>query len=133
MSGLSGILSIRQWQLARTLTFAWWQIGPKPVGATGFDRVCSTSVNWGGISMLENKAEEKTLKPYVTRLGAFALAVGTAIGWGSLVVTNSNYLLNAGPVGSVIGMIIGAAIMLISWISVLTVCIWLMPSCSAIL
>ncbi|MBQ3281820.1 MAG: amino acid permease [Eubacterium sp.] len=63
--------------------------------------------------MLENKAEEKTLKPYVTRLGAFALAVGTAIGWGSLVVTNSNYLLNAGPVGSVIGMIIGAAIMLI--------------------
>ena len=53
------------------------------------------------------------LKPYLSVLGAFALAVGTAIGWGSLVVTNNEYLLHAGPVGSAAGMIIGAAVMLI--------------------
>ena len=46
-------------------------------------------------------------------LGAFALSVGTSIGWGSFVVTGSNYLSKAGLVGSVIGIVIGALLMFI--------------------
>lgn len=58
--------------------------------------------------------EVKTsLTPYITPLGAMALSVGSAIGWGSFVFTGNSYLLKAGPAGSVIGMLIGAAIMLI--------------------
>ena len=59
------------------------------------------------------QTKDNTLQPYVSSLGAWALAVGTSIGWGSLVVTNSEYLANAGPAGSIIGMTIGAVIMLI--------------------
>ena len=44
---------------------------------------------------------------------AWAFSIGTAIGWGSLVVTANTYLAKAGPVGSVLGLIIGAVIMLI--------------------
>lgn len=68
-----------------------------------------------GISMPDNqkKTGDNTLKPYLTKLGAFSLAVGTAIGWGSLIVTNSEYLLNAGPLGSALGMIVGAVVMFI--------------------
>ncbi|MBQ9003989.1 MAG: APC family permease, partial [Eggerthellaceae bacterium] len=53
------------------------------------------------------------LKPYLTPVGAWALALGTAIGWGSLVVTSNSYLLQAGPWGSIIGLLIGAVIMLV--------------------
>ena len=41
-------------------------------------------------------------------LGAFALSVGTSIGWGSFVVTGNNYLSNAGLLGSIIGIVIAA-------------------------
>jgi len=54
-----------------------------------------------------------TLKPYLTPLGAWALALGTAIGWGSLVVTSNTYLVQAGPMESVLGLIAGAAVMLV--------------------
>ncbi|MBR4719691.1 MAG: amino acid permease [Lachnospiraceae bacterium] len=53
------------------------------------------------------------LTPYMSPLGAWALSVGSAIGWGSFVFTGNSYLLKAGPAGSVIGMFIGAVIMLI--------------------
>ena len=53
------------------------------------------------------------LDPYVTPIGAWALALGTSVGWGSLVVTSNTYLLKSGPWGSVFGLIIGAVIMLI--------------------
>lgn len=54
--------------------------------------------------------------PFMSERGAWAYGVGTAIGWGSFVVTSNSYLLEAGPVGSVIGMLIGVAIMvIIAW------------------
>ena len=53
------------------------------------------------------------LKPYLSPLGAWALALGTTIGWGSLIVTCNTYLLQGGPIGSVIGLLIGAIIMII--------------------
>ena len=53
------------------------------------------------------------LKPYLSRTGAWAYSLGTSIGWGSLVITSSTYLSHAGPLGSVLGMVIGTVIMLV--------------------
>ena len=56
------------------------------------------------------------LRQHVSPLGAWAFAIGTSVGWGSLVVTASTYLAQAGPMGSVLGMGLGALIMLvIAW------------------
>ena len=60
-----------------------------------------------------SSAANLALKPYFSKLSVWALAVGTSIGWGSLVVTNSEYLSNGGPVGSALGLLVGALIMLI--------------------
>lgn len=50
---------------------------------------------------------------YLSPGTAWALAVGTSIGWGSFVVTGNTYLLHAGPAGSIAGLLIGALVMLI--------------------
>ena len=60
-----------------------------------------------------NKIKPSGLIKNVSPLGAWALSLGTSIGWGSLVVTSKTYLLQAGPLGSVIGMIIGGLIMIV--------------------
>lgn len=49
----------------------------------------------------------------VSIFAAFALSVGTAIGWGSFVITGSSFLCKAGPLGSIIGILIGTIIMLV--------------------
>jgi len=53
------------------------------------------------------------LTPYLSPAAVWALSVGTSIGWGSLVVTSNTYLSQAGPLGSVLGILIGTVIMLI--------------------
>ncbi len=53
------------------------------------------------------------LKPYLSSRAAWALAIGTSIGWGSFVITSNTYLSQAGPLGSILGIVIGAVIMLI--------------------
>ena len=63
--------------------------------------------------MTQHHASENRLTPYVTPAGAWALSLGTAIGWGSLVVTSNTYLSQAGPLGSILGILLGAAVMLI--------------------
>ena len=50
-------------------------------------------------------------KPFLSPLAVIAFAIGTSIGWGSFVVTNNTYLKQAGPLESIIGLLIGAAIM----------------------
>ena len=55
----------------------------------------------------------KSLTRNLSPIGAWAFALGTSIGWGSLVVTANTYLVQAGPVGSVIGLVLGAIIMLV--------------------
>ena len=57
--------------------------------------------------------EAKSSSKSISVLGAFALSVGTAIGWGSFVVTGSSFVSNAGPLGSIIGLVIGMLIMLV--------------------
>ena len=56
---------------------------------------------------------EKRLRPYLSQAGAWAFSLGTAVGWGSLVVTANTYLFQAGPLGSVLGLLLGAAVMLV--------------------
>ena len=51
--------------------------------------------------------------PYLTALGAWALAFGCSVGWGSFVMPGSTFLPLAGPVGSALGLGLGAVIMLI--------------------
>lgn len=58
---------------------------------------------------MENKKSIKNISIF----GAFALSIGTAIGWGSFVVTGSSYVSKAGPMGSMIGLIIGMLIMIV--------------------
>ncbi len=52
------------------------------------------------------------LQPYLSPISVWALSVGSAIGWGSLVVTSKSYLSQAGVMGSIIGLLIGFGMML---------------------
>lgn len=45
----------------------------------------------------ETNIPKNKLTPYLPARGAWALALGTSIGWGSMVVTSSSYLSQAGP------------------------------------
>ncbi|MBR0367746.1 MAG: amino acid permease [Clostridia bacterium] len=44
------------------------------------------------------------LTRHLSPMGAWAFAIGTSVGWGSLVVTANTYLAQAGPAGSVLGL-----------------------------
>ncbi|MBQ7646937.1 MAG: amino acid permease [Clostridia bacterium] len=60
-----------------------------------------------------NSSNKKTaLQPYLSPLAVWALSVGTAVGWGSLVVTGNTYLSQAGPLGSILGLLIGLVMMM---------------------
>ena len=49
----------------------------------------------------------------ISALGAFALSIGTAIGWGSFVIIGSSYVKQAGPLGSIIALVVGMLIMVV--------------------
>ena len=59
------------------------------------------------------KHTQQGLKRHISPLAAWAFAIGTSVGWGSLVVTANTYLAQAGPIGSTLGMVLGAIIMLV--------------------
>lgn len=63
--------------------------------------------------MSSQQSSTPGLSPHISPAAAWALSLGTTIGWGSLVVTSNTYLIQAGPAGSITGLIVGAAIMLI--------------------
>ncbi|MCR5151042.1 MAG: amino acid permease [Clostridiales bacterium] len=63
--------------------------------------------------MSPSQENTNELTPFISPLTATAFAVGTSLGWGSLVVTSNTYLKKAGPCGSVLGIVIGAVIMLL--------------------
>ena len=58
--------------------------------------------------MYENKFNKHMSMP-----AALAFSIGTSIGWGALVVTCNTYLAQAGPAGSVIGLVLGGLVMFI--------------------
>ena len=60
--------------------------------------------------------KQTTSMRYLSRLGAWAFAFGTAVGWGSFVLPGTLFLPKAGPLGTTIGVFVGAAIMaVIAW------------------
>ena len=63
------------------------------------------------MSRLSDK--ERQLTPFLSPITVLAFAIGTSVGWGSLVVTSNTYLRQAGPLGSVLGLCLGAVIMLL--------------------
>ena len=50
---------------------------------------------------------------YLSTLGAWALAFGCSVGWGSFVMPGTTFLPIAGPVGTALGIALGAIVMLI--------------------
>ena len=69
--------------------------------------------------MSEASSESKQIskaKPGLSLAAVWALAVGSAIGWASFAATGSSYLSQAGSMGSVIGLMIGFAwILMTAW------------------
>ena len=60
-----------------------------------------------------NKARGKGLQRYLSGLGAWALAFGCSVGWGAFVMPGTTFLPVAGPLGTVLGIVIGGLIMLV--------------------
>ena len=52
-------------------------------------------------------------KKYLSVFGAWALAFGCSVGWGSFVMPGSTFLPVAGPIGTVIGICLGGLAMLV--------------------
>ena len=64
----------------------------------------------------QKTSEERKLQPGFTSLGIWAFSIGTSIGWGSFIVTCNTYLQKSGILGTVFGLLIGmAVIMVITW------------------
>ncbi|MBO6178568.1 MAG: amino acid permease [Selenomonadaceae bacterium] len=53
------------------------------------------------------------LKPYLTPLGAFGLALGCAVGWGAFIMPATVFLPIGGPLGVALGMGLGGVVMLL--------------------
>ena len=57
---------------------------------------------------------ESKLERYLSPLHVWALSFGCAVGWGAFVMPGTTFLPLAGPLGTTLGLIIGAIIMLSS-------------------
>ena len=60
-----------------------------------------------------NQNGSRKWTPYLTAIGAWALAFGCSVGWGSFVMPGNTFLPLAGPVGSALGLGLGALVILI--------------------
>ncbi len=61
---------------------------------------------------MDNKQGDR-LNRYVTPLAAWALAFGCAVGWGAFMMPGNAFLPQAGPLGTVLGIVIGGIIMIV--------------------
>ena len=52
------------------------------------------------------------LKKYLSPLNVWALSFGSIVGWGSFIMPGTTFLPIAGPLGTALGMAVGAAVML---------------------
>ena len=65
---------------------------------------------------METDRKEASLVPRFTPLAVWAFSIGTSIGWGSFIVTCNTYLQKSGILGTVFGLIVGMAVVLvITW------------------
>ena len=60
-----------------------------------------------------NNGEKRDLQPYLSSLGAWALAFGCSVGWGAFVMPGTTFLPIAGPLGTALGIAIGGLVMLV--------------------
>ena len=60
----------------------------------------------------DQKSGQK-LNPCFSPLSTWAFSIGTSIGWGSFVVTCNTYLSQAGVAGTILGTLLGMAIILV--------------------
>ncbi len=58
-------------------------------------------------------AHDQKLGRYLSPVTVWALSFGCAVGWGSFVMPGTTFLPKAGPLGTLIGMVIGAIVMFI--------------------
>ncbi len=61
----------------------------------------------------DTRRDEASPSGHLSQLAVWALAFGCAVGWGSFVMPGTTFLPIAGPWGSVLGLLIGAVIMLL--------------------
>lgn len=52
-------------------------------------------------------------RKYLGILGAWALAFGCSVGWGSFVMPGTTFLPIAGPIGTAVGLSLGGLVMLL--------------------
>ncbi len=53
------------------------------------------------------------MKPLLSPFAAWGLAFGFAVGWGAFVMPGTTFLPGAGPLGRAVGVVLGAAAMLV--------------------
>ena len=63
--------------------------------------------------MINENGSEGRFDRYVSPLAAWALAFGCAVGWGAFMMPGNTFLPTAGPIGTVIGIVIGGIIMIV--------------------
>lgn len=65
--------------------------------------------------MNHNKLKSKngSSTKYLSPLAVWALSFGCAVGWGAFMMPGTTFLPTAGPLGSVLGLLLGAGIMLV--------------------
>ena len=61
----------------------------------------------------QNTEGSQRFRRYLSPLAVWALSFGCSVGWGAFVLPGTTFLPVAGPAGTVIGMLIGTAIMFI--------------------
>ena len=61
----------------------------------------------------DNDNNKNKMTRYLSPLAIWALSFGCAVGWGSFVMPGTTFLPLAGPLGTVIGVILGAVLMLV--------------------
>ena len=62
---------------------------------------------------MSQNAEKQSFSRHLTPLGAWGLSFGCAVGWGAFVMPGTTFLPIAGPLGTVLGITVGAAVMLL--------------------
>ena len=65
------------------------------------------------MTRFSQKSGEKDSPAYLSAAGAWALAFGCSVGWGAFVMPGNTFLPIAGPIGTALGLSLGALVMLI--------------------
>ncbi len=63
---------------------------------------------------VQNNSETRNgLQHYLSPIHVWALSFGCAVGWGAFIMPGTTFLPGAGPLGTAIGLILGAAVMFV--------------------